>query len=96
LDKIKHKTGKKNYKSEINTIYSDGYAGYDYVLYGSSLANEYEFGNDNSYNIVVHDGKGKIYMSAGITYNKKGEGQKHNIKLEQELKLDKNKIKISL
>ena len=86
---IKTKAGNKDCKSKTNIISSNGYKDYDYILSGNSMENEYEFGNANSYSITLENGKPQIKTSIGITYNKKGETQKHHIKIEASLALNK-------
>lgn len=89
LNTIKTKAGNKDCKSKTNIISSNGYKDYDYILSGNSMENEYEFGNANSYSITLENGKPQIKTSIGITYNKKGETQKHHIKIEASLALNK-------
>lgn len=93
LNQVKNITHNKNFQSKTELMSGGAFEIYGYTLSDNSLANKYEFGYNNSYNITIENGKPAIKTSITIRYYKKGDKEKnyHYVILEAGLKFNNSK-----
>lgn len=93
LNQIENITHSKNFQSKTELMSGGAFEIYGYTLSDNNLANKYEFGYNNSYNITIENDKPIIKTSITIRYYKKGDKEKnyHYVILEAGLKFNNNK-----